>query len=27
MFGFRELQPGGVIHTFPYLLDVFSTVQ
>ena len=27
MFGFRDFNPGGVIHTFPYLLDVFSTVH
>ena len=27
MFGFRDFYPGGVIHTFPYLLDVFSTVH
>lgn len=27
MFGFRDLHPGGVLHTFPYLLDVFSTVH
>ena len=24
---FRDFNPGGVIHTFPYLLDVFSTVH
>jgi len=23
-FGFRDFYPGGVLHTFPYLLDVFS---
>jgi uncharacterized protein len=27
MFGFRNFYPGGVLHTFPYLLDVFSTVH
>jgi predicted acyl esterase len=27
MFGFRDFTPGGVLHTFPYLLDVFSTVH
>jgi uncharacterized protein len=27
MFGFRDFNPGGMIHTFPYLLDVFSTVH
>src|ERR1700693_4617607 len=27
MFGFRDFVPGGVLHTFPYLLDVFSTVH
>ncbi|SHK03279.1 hypothetical protein SAMN05443637_10263 [Pseudonocardia thermophila] len=27
MFGFRDFHPGGVLHTFPYLLDVFSTVH
>lgn len=27
MFGFRDFHPGGVINTFPYLLDVFSTVH
>jgi uncharacterized protein len=27
MFGFRDFAPGGVLHTFPYLLDVFSTVH
>jgi putative CocE/NonD family hydrolase len=27
MFGFRDFNPGAVIHTFPYLLDVFSTVH
>lgn len=27
MFGFRDFNPGGVVHTFPYLLDVFSTVH
>ena len=27
MFGFRDFNPGGVLHTFPYLLDVFSTVH
>src|SRR5260221_674346 len=27
MFGFRDFYPGGVLHTFPYLLDVFSTVH
>lgn len=27
MFGFRDFFPGGVLHTFPYLLDVFSTVH
>src|SRR5262249_2472059 len=26
-FGFRDFYPGGVLHTFPYLLDVFSTVH
>ena len=26
-FGFRDFYPGGVIHTFPYLLDVFSVVH
>jgi putative CocE/NonD family hydrolase len=24
MFGFRDFNPGGVLHTFPYLLDVFQ---
>jgi uncharacterized protein len=24
---FRDFYPGGVLHTFPYLLDVFSTVH
>jgi uncharacterized protein len=27
MFGFRDFYPGGVLHTFLYLLDVFSTVH
>ena len=27
MFGFRDFYPGGVLHSFPYLLDVFSTVH
>jgi uncharacterized protein len=27
MFGFRDFYPGGLLHTFPYLLDVFSTVH
>ena len=27
MVGFRDFNPGGVLHTFPYLLDVFSTVH
>ena len=27
MFGFRDFYPGGVLHTSPYLLDVFSTVH
>jgi hypothetical protein len=27
MFGFCDFTPGGVLHTFPYLLDVFSTVH
>jgi putative CocE/NonD family hydrolase len=27
MFGFRDFYPGAVLHTFPYLLDVFSTVH
>src|SRR5437016_1584560 len=27
MFGFRDFNPGGVLHSFPYLLDVFSTVH
>jgi putative CocE/NonD family hydrolase len=27
MFGFRDFYPGGVLHTFPYLLDVFSTMH
>src|SRR5258708_37751537 len=27
MFGFRDFKPGGVLHTFPYLLDGFSTVH
>jgi uncharacterized protein len=27
MFGFRDFYPGGVLHAFPYLLDVFSTVH
>jgi uncharacterized protein len=27
MFGFRDFYPGGVLHTFAYLLDVFSTVH
>jgi len=27
MFGFRDFNPGGMLHTFPYLLDVFSTVH
>ena len=27
MFGFRDFVPGGVLHAFPYLLDVFSTVH
>ena len=27
MFGFRDFNPGGVLHTFPYLLDVFSTIH
>ena len=26
-FGFRDFNPGGVLHTFPYLLDVFSTIH
>ena len=26
-FGFRDFYPGGVLHTFPYLLDVFSVVH
>src|ERR1700688_2728109 len=25
--GFRDFNPGGVLHSFPYLLDVFSTVH
>jgi putative CocE/NonD family hydrolase len=27
MFGFRDFYPGGVLHAFAYLLDVFSTVH
>ena len=27
MFGFRDFFPGGVLHAFLYLLDVFSTVH
>jgi putative CocE/NonD family hydrolase len=27
MFGFRDFYPGGVLHTFLYLLDLFSTVH
>jgi hypothetical protein len=27
IFGYRDFYPGGVLHTFPYLLDVFSTVH
>jgi predicted acyl esterase len=27
MYGFRDFYPGGVLHTFPYLLDVFSTIH
>src|SRR3989442_13252355 len=27
LFGFRDFNPGGVLHTLPYLLDVFSTVH
>ncbi len=27
MFGFRDFYPGGVIHTMPYLLDVFSIIH
>ena len=27
MFGSRDFNPGRVLHTFPYLLDVFSTVH
>ena len=27
MFGFRDFYPGGLLHAFPYLLDVFSTVH
>lgn len=27
MFGFRDFFPGGVLHTFLYLLEVFSTVH
>src|SRR6267378_992141 len=27
MFGFRDFNPGGMLHSFPYLLDVFSTVH
>jgi hypothetical protein len=27
MVGFRDFYPGGVLHTFPYLLDVLSTVH
>ena len=27
MFGFRDFYPGGVLHSFPYLLDVFSMVH
>ena len=27
MFGFRDFYPGGVLHSFAYLLDVFSTVH
>src|SRR5260370_36692121 len=27
MFGFRDFNPGGVLHSFPYLRDVFSTVH
>ncbi|HEX4157407.1 MAG TPA: CocE/NonD family hydrolase [Rhizomicrobium sp.] len=27
MFGFRDFYPGGVLHAFGYLLDVFSTVH
>jgi hypothetical protein len=26
-WGFRDFCPGGVIHTFPYLLDVFRVVH
>jgi uncharacterized protein len=26
-FGFRDFYPDGVLHTFPYLLDVFSVVH
>jgi hypothetical protein len=25
MVVFRDFSPGGVIHTMPYLLDVFSS--
>jgi uncharacterized protein len=27
MFGCRDFYPGGVIHTMPYLLDVFSIIH
>ena len=27
MFGFRDFYPGGVLHTMPYLLDVFSIIH
>jgi uncharacterized protein len=27
MFDFRDYNPDGVLHTFPYLLDAFSTVH
>lgn len=27
MFGFRDFNPGGMIHAFPYLLEVFSIVH
>src|SRR5258705_768083 len=27
MFGFRDFKPGGMLHSFPYLRDVFSTVH
>src|SRR5258708_15726175 len=27
MFGFRDFNPGGVLHTFPYLLEFCSTVH